>query len=121
MRLPYFFGTTVLVTSILISCATARVEELEPGVGGVITVSPPQDPEARSKAKALMADNCGKKKAVIVKEGYAVVGTQASGSEETSPSSSTNLFTGKKVNSTHTSSNVTTSQVKEWRLTYKCK
>jgi hypothetical protein len=112
--------TGLFLLMFVVSCATARLEEVEPGQGGVITLTPPQNPEAKEKARMIMEENCQGKKPMIVKEGFVVVGTTTSGQEETSPGSRTDLFTGKKTASISTSSSSTTNQVKEWRLTYKC-
>jgi hypothetical protein len=95
-------------------CATATVEEVEPGKGGVITVKPKDSAEARQKAVALMQDNCGGKKYQITKEGYAVVGSQTTGDAQSQENKS------KKSNFTSTTTNSTSHDIKEWRLTYKC-
>ena len=110
----------VALCATLGGCATARVEETEPGVGGTITLQPAQNAEAKDKAKALMAENCGAKKYKVVKEGYIAVGTETSGNQEEAPSQQRDLFSGKKTNAVSTTSSSTTRQVKEWRLQYKC-
>lgn len=102
------------------SCATARVEESEPGIGGTIAVQPAQNAEAKDKAKVLMAENCGEKKAKIVKEGYVVVGSETRGSESAAPGEQRDLFSKKKTKTVETSSSSSTTSVKEWRITYKC-
>lgn len=109
----------------LSACATARVVEVYPGKGGVISLSPPQSPEAREKAKALMSDGCQGKKSTIVKEGEVVVGQKSEGEEESTQEDkrSTNLFTGKTSSKPmgKTRSSSTTSNLTEWRITYRCK
>jgi hypothetical protein len=109
---------------LLASCATATVVETSPGVGGVISVKPAQDPEARQKARALMVQTCGRKRFKIVKEGRVAVGTETTGSSTSTPQDRKqyNLFTGKSktVTETNTDSSSTTSNVYEWHLTYRC-
>lgn len=112
-------GLTIMGT-LITGCVSARVEESEPGVGGVITLVPAQNPEAKEKAKMLMQENCGEKKAQVTKEGYVVVGSSTNGNQETAPSTSHDMFSGKKTAALSTSSSSTTNQVKEWRLNYKC-
>jgi hypothetical protein len=108
-----------VVWVVLAGCATARLVESESEIGGIVTVNPPQSPEARDKAKAMMQSTCGAKPFRIVKEGETVVGQTTQGTQEEKPIKTTNLF-GKKSPAVQTTSNQTTTNVTEWRLTFKC-
>ncbi len=109
----------IFCAAVLTSCATARLVESEPEIGGIVTVNPPDSPEARDKAKAMMQNTCGSKPYRIVKEGETVVGQTTSGVQEEEPTSKTSLF-GKKTQVVETKSSQTTTNVTEWRLIFKC-
>ncbi len=105
--------------AVLGGCATARMVESEPEVGGVVTIAPQGNEEARQKAEALMRQTCAGKTYKIVKEGEVVVGSRTEAKQNETPKEDKNLF-GKKTKSVETSSSTSTSNVTEWRLTFKC-
>ncbi len=99
-------GLVLLTTS----CATTRVVQKRHQKSGVIMVKDGIIGDARADAKKLMADNCGRKRPVVVEEGEAVVGSTTDGRERKSV-----LFKGVSYGSSETR-NVT-----EWQLKYVCK
>lgn len=101
--------------SILAGCATARVVEFRPGIGGVIAVNPAGSAEARQKADVLMSQNCQSRNFEIVEEGESVVGSTSQARRTTRPYNG--LF-GPGISSNHT---VQTTNQTEWRIKYKCK
>lgn len=102
------------------SCATARVVQSRPEIGGVVAIAPRDNPDARSKGKLLMADICGRKKYRIVEEGETIVGSKTSGSATQSEGSKRMLFSSKRRPTTETEMNAETSNVTEWRLKFVC-
>lgn len=81
MKKHFVFLTSLICITSLWGCATARVVTVQPKKGGVIAVMPAQDLEAREKANALMAGNCGAGKYEITEEGEVVVGVTHSSAE----------------------------------------
>lgn len=114
---------TVLAT-ILGGCATATLVESEPGKRVVVTVSPKDDPEARAKGLALAQGECNGKKAVKVKEGRVVTGSETTGNSQETPEThkSYNLFNGKSsyVTSKNTQQSSSTRNTYEWQIVYEC-
>ncbi len=110
---------------VVTGCATATLVETEPGKRVVISVSPQGNPEARAKAQALADGECGGKKAVKVKEGRVVVGSQTQGESNQTPQSTNvyNVFTGKSkvVTSQNTNHSSSTQNTYEWHVTYECR
>jgi hypothetical protein len=102
----------VVICGLMVGCSTARVVSVQPHHGGVISVAPPQDPDARAKATTLMVDNCGSIGYDITEEGEAVIGSTSSGSMQ----KSTGMFGQPAIAQNSSSTNKT-----EWRITYKCK
>ncbi|MBI3535162.1 MAG: hypothetical protein HY072_06725 [Deltaproteobacteria bacterium] len=106
----YIVSMSLLVAFVLGGCATARTVSMQPGKGGVVSLNPPQNPEARAKAEELMRSNCHGKKFEIVEEGEAVIGQEVYGKQDTSLGKS----------SIWSTSSSTTENKTEWRITYKC-
>lgn len=111
------------------SCAhdwtTAKSVSMRPGKGGVVTLSPQEDPRARAKADAIMQKTCGSKKAEITEEGEAVVGVSKrsqtdhnSGGSNGIKLSSAGIGFGSPSSS---ETDATERQLTEWRITYECK
>lgn len=112
----FFNFVGIISVASLVSCATARMVNVEVGEGGEIAVSPRDNQEARDKATLIMQQNCGAKKFKIVKEGEVVVGQ--------STSASTHIDDGRPSYYGTRSATVNTTQhsqdVKEWHIYYKC-
>ncbi len=109
------------------SCAhdptSARSVSMKPGKGGVLTLSPHEDPRARIKADAIMARTCSNKKAEITEEGDTVIGTSKKSSTENSHGTSTNgmRIAGFGLPSSGSATDSVERQLTEWRITYECK
>jgi hypothetical protein len=123
----FIIQLTVLSAFIATSCAhdwtTAKSVSMRPGKGGVVTLSPQEDPRARAKADAIMQKTCGNKKAQITEEGEAVVGvSKRSQTDHNSGSSNGIRISGNGLGfGSHSSETDTTErQVTEWRITYEC-
>jgi hypothetical protein len=108
----------LLFLPLIAGCATARMVEVEPGVGGVIAVFPPQDLDARAKANQLMLNNCGGGQFRVVSEGEVVVG-QITTSDASRTKDKERTWDGKSETETATATTQTQNQT-EWRITYRC-
>jgi hypothetical protein len=99
----------------------ARKVEVESGKGGVIALKQNNRMEDQQLARSLMAQNCGQKRAVIVKEGEVVTGTKTLGSKR----KDSDLYGRNKYsylsNSQRERSETETITKKEWQIHYKCK
>lgn len=108
--------------SLISSCAHmfeshARVVKKQPGMGGVVAILQGADggSNARMEANSFMNQNC-RGQFEIIEEGEVVVGQQ--GSQRTNAHNDRDIFNRKTINSNTYSH---TSNVTEWRITYKCK
>jgi hypothetical protein len=121
MRISLFL---LLPAVALVGCATASLVESEPGQKVVVSVSPQNDPEARSKALEIARAECNGKRPVKVKEGRVVVGSQTNGEANQTPQTTPtyNIFSGKTkmVTSQNTSHSSTTTNTYEWHVTFNC-
>ena len=123
MRLFVSLGL-LAVTSCAYDPSSARSVSMKPGKGGILTLSPHEDPRARAKADTLMAQTCSGKKAEILEEGDAVVGTSTSSNTEQRSGSASGIkiagigFGGSNPNAQTDS---VAKNVTEWRITYECK
>ena len=113
-----FIANMILGLVIMTSCTTilqshARVVKQQPGKGGVIAIPTGFDggDNARIEATGYMNENC-KNQFEIVEEGEVVVGRDTRGDA----SKKTTLFDRNNVHVHSTSTDIT-----EWRITYKCK
>lgn len=119
------FATSMLLAGCAMDFTTARSISMKPGKGGIVTLNPPQDPRARSKAQDLMAQTCAGKKPEITEEGEVAVGvskssnTEHKAGNENRPSSIAGLSFGGSNPSSNTES--TEKQLTEWRITYECR
>ena len=106
------------------SCVHVQEIEIQPEVGGIISVRPPRDPKAREQATSIMKSNCGKKTPKIFKEGFVKIGedTSAQVQKSNDKNNSINLFSGKKSSKDVENNQVSSStrDVSEWRIQYKC-
>ena len=124
IKFSLFFVSLVVVTSCAHDWTSAKSVSMRPGKGGVVTLTPHEDPRARAKADAIMQKTCGNKKSEITEEGEAVVGV----SKRSQTDLNSNGSSGIRVSSnglgfgSHSSETDTTErQVTEWRITYECK
>lgn len=103
---------------------TARSVSMKPGKGGVVTLTPHEDPRARAKADAIMAQTCSGKKHEITEEGDVVVGTATKSNTEHHSGSASGIkvagfgFGGSSPNS---ETEAVAKNLTEWRITYECK
>ena len=101
------------------SCATVRVVKAKPGKGGTIALHKGIMGEpAEEQADRIMSQQCPRGYRVI-EEGEAVVGSETNfnGTSSSSKTGSSN-----RSNSvSEMSGSSSTSDVTEWRITYKCK
>ena len=123
------------VTALFASCQTvpyqgqAREVKRKPMEGGVIALTVDHRPEDRMKAYEKMKSNCGDTTVKVLEEGEVAVGqTTTSNSSETNRSNSQKkvgslfgipLTTGQAAG-TDTSTSSTTTQIKEWQISYEC-
>jgi hypothetical protein len=124
IKFSLFFVSLVVVASCAHDWTSAKSVSMRPGKGGVVTLTPHEDPRARAKADAIMQKTCGNKKSEITEEGEAVVGV----SKRSQTDLNSNGSSGIRVSSnglgfgSHSSETDTTErQVTEWRITYECK
>lgn len=125
-----------LLSLIAVSCVTnydfttAKSITIRPGKGGVLTLSPQDDPRARAKAQAIMKQTCREKTPEIVEEGETVVGsrTTAKTTKDNNASNGKTILVrkGKKivrqpVVNDETTETAESRDVTEWRVTYECK
>lgn len=120
------FALSVFVT--MAGCAmdntSARSVSVKPGKGGVVTLSPHEDPRARSKADAIMTQTCSGKKPEITEEGDVVVGTATKSNTEHRSGAADSIkvagfgFGGASPTS---ETEAVAKNVTEWRITYECK
>jgi len=125
--------TTILGSLFLLnSCAGmmkyhpyARNVKKKPSRSGVVALKLEHRKEDRDLAKSMMKENCGSKKVKVLDEGEVVIGTITNSNTQKNKGSSSkfgSLFgvplTSSSPESTNQSS--TTTQKKEWQLTYKC-
>ncbi len=118
-----FFGLLALA-----SCAhdwtTAKSVSMRPGKGGVVTLSPHEDPRARAKADAIMQRTCGNKKASITEEGEVVIGVSKRSQTDVNSNGSSGIRlsnNGLGFGSHSSETDTTERQVTEWRINYECK
>ncbi len=125
MKTKYLAPLSLII--LVNSCVTgpqpiAKNVELEPSKGGIVMIAPSEDAVAHQLGEALMKRNCGNKTYQIVKEGDTKVGTAQKGSTQQKGQSVTGFFTsalGVSSNANTTSESATT-DITEWRISYKC-
>ncbi|MGE0172316.1 MAG: hypothetical protein AB7T49_06010 [Oligoflexales bacterium] len=98
---------------VLMGCATARVVKTEPGKGGVVAVQHGLYGDANKEAQKLMAANC-KGEYDIKEEGEVVVGSTTSSRTDKEKENRKSMFNSESTQST-------TRDQTEWRITYACK
>lgn len=109
----------------------ARDVKKKPAANGVIALKLEHRPEDRTKAQAMMSSNCGESPVKVLEEGEVVIGQEQTTNSNTSKnagessSSVGTLFgipvmSGGRDPSESTNAKVSTSQVKEWQISYEC-
>jgi hypothetical protein len=127
MKLAIFSILVGLSSCVAVDPTTARAVQTKPGKGGIVTLNPPSDPRARTKADAIMKQTCASKTVEIAEEGEAVVGTSSSSSTAHKAADNhgikvASLGFGSFGSSSPTSeTDSVQKQVTEWRITYDCK
>lgn len=118
---PFVFGLLTLNSCMTPPQPYAKTVEMEPGKGGIIMIHPSEDPIAHQKAEGMMQSNCAGKKYQILKEGETKVGTASSGTTQNN-SKEAGFF--EKLsgisNKTESQTSTATTDITEWRITYKC-
>lgn len=109
----------------------ARDVKKKPGQGGIIALKPEHRDEDQTKAKQMMATNCGASNVKVLEEGEVAVGQEVKSNADTTKSAGTSstkigsLFgiplvsSGTDPKDSTNSSSVTTS-IKEWQISYEC-
>ena len=122
MKIYRYVISGIAFFSMMSSCSHlfqshARVVKKQPNRGGVIAISQGMDggANARMEANSLMTQNCNGQ-FEVTEESEVVVGQQ--GSQRTDSYKDKDIF-DRDTKSSSTYSN--TSDVTEWRITYKCK
>ena len=103
----------------------ARNVKKKPGSSGVVALKLEHRKEDRDLAKSFMKDNCGEKKTRILDEGEVVIGTTTNSNSKTKEGGTSNFgslfgIPLKTQTADSTSKTSTTTQEKEWQITYKC-
>ena len=124
-------GTTL----VLASCVTmpyqpyAREVVKKPNTGGTIALKIEHRDEDRTKAMDIIQRNCGAHTFEIKEEGETVVGqsttSNATENHQAGNQQTVGTFLGMPVTTgtgptTQTNTTATTTEIKEWRITYEC-
>jgi len=119
----------------IVACQTmpyqpyARDVKKKPQVGGTIALHTEHRDEDRAKATQMMSSNCGANTVKVLEEGEVVVGqttnTNANQNSNYGNKQQVGTLFGMPVTSgsdasTNTNSTATTTQLKEWQITYEC-
>ncbi len=103
----------------------ARNVKKKPGRSGVVALKLEHRKEDRDLAINYMKENCGTKNSKITDEGEVVIGTTTSSNSKNREGGVSNFGSVfgiplKTHSADETSSTSTTTQRKEWQITYKC-
>lgn len=109
----------------------ARDVKKKPNQNGTIALKLEHRDEDRAKAQTMMESNCRPSPVKILEEGEVVIGQEATTNSNTSKNAGEAsqsmgsflgipLTSGGKDPSESTSSKVSTTQVKEWQISYEC-
>lgn len=137
MRLHSFIAGIAGVQTllVLVGCATmpyqpyAREVVKKPGAGGTIALRAEHRDEDRAKAMDIIQRNCGANTFEIKEEGETVVGqsttSNATENHQAGNQKTVGTFLGMPVTTgtnptTQTNATATTTELKEWRITYDC-
>ena len=121
----------------LVACQTmpykpyAREVKRKPGAGGQIALKLEHRDEDRVRAQELMQSNCSATAVKVLEEGEVAVGTTTSSNAKetrdagTAPSKVGSLFgipltSGGADPSKNTQATATTTEIKEWNISYEC-
>ena len=137
MTLKSVLMSTVGIKTLLIvsGCATmpyqpyAREVTKKPSAGGTIALKAEHRDEDRAKAMEIIQRNCGTHTFEIKEEGETVVGqsttSNATENQQAGNQKTVGTFLGMPVTTgtgptTQTNTTATTTELKEWRITYEC-
>lgn len=109
----------------------ARDVKKKPGQNGVIALKLDHRDEDKAKAQKMMETNCQNNPVHVVEEGEVVIGQESSTDATTSKKAGESsrsagslfglpLMTTGSDPSEKTTSKVSTSQIKEWQISYEC-
>lgn len=109
----------------------ARDVKKKPAQNGVIALKAEHRDEDRTKATAMMSQNCGELPVKILEEGEVVIGQEQTTNSNTSKNAGESssqvgslfgipVMSGGRDPSENTNSKVSTSQLKEWQISYEC-
>jgi hypothetical protein len=115
----------IALLAILASCAYVPYarDVKRSSSGGVIAMHVNYRQEDRSKAEQMMATVCNGKEVKVLEEGEVVTGTKTNTAASTSEGSNSVWNLGKGFSnkpSVDTSAESTTTQLKEWQISYTC-
>jgi hypothetical protein len=131
----YILVLTALVA--VTSCQTlpyqpyARDVKKKPAQNGIIALKADHRDEDRARADLMMKSNCGAAPVKVLEEGEVVIGQESTTNSSTSKNAgeSSNhvgnflglpILSGGKDPSENTTGKVSTSQLKEWQISYEC-
>lgn len=124
-----------IVTAFFVACQTvpyqgqAREVKRKPMEGGVIALVTDFRPEDRSKADEKMKSNCADSTVKILEEGEVAVGEKTTSNASQDYRSNSQKKVGSifgmplvsgQAAGTDTSTSSTTTQLKEWQISYEC-
>ncbi len=129
--------TVSMITGLLTSCQSvpyqpyARDVKKKPSQNGIIALKVGYRDEDRQKATHMMASNCAPTQAKVIEEGEVVIGQESTTNSNTSKNAGTQsthvgsflgmpLLSGGRDPSENTSAKVSTTEVKEWQISYEC-
>ena len=132
-KILLLFAAIVIVSS----CQTlpyqpyARDVKKKPAQNGIIALKAEHRDEDRAKATVMMQSNCGPTPVKVLEEGEVVIGQESTTNSTTSKNAGESsvsmgsflglpLTSGGKDPSDSTSGKVSTSQLKEWQISYEC-
>lgn len=109
----------------------ARDVKKKPAQNGIIALKAEHRDEDRAKATVMMQSNCGPTPVKVLEEGEVVIGQESTTNSTTSKNAGESsvsmgsflglpLTSGGKDPSDSTSGKVSTSQLKEWQISYEC-
>ena len=125
------------ILALLSSCQTlpyqpyARDVKKKPNQNGIVALKADHRDEDRAKATVMMESNCRPAPVKVLEEGEVVIGQESTTNSNTSKNAGESsvsmgsflglpLTSGGKDPSESTSGKVSTSQLKEWQISYEC-
>jgi len=109
----------------------ARDVKKKPAQSGIIALKPEHRDEDRNKAQSMMQSNCGTLPVKVLEEGEVVVGQESTTDSNTTKNQGEKssqvgslfglpLMSSGKDPSESTTAKVSTTQLKEWQISYEC-